>query len=293
MRMNGKVAIAMGATAVLAVLAACSDASTAPSVKSGLSTPSFAVGDVVNPTPAPVLGKIYVCKAGNANGSFDVTRVAVGASSGTTSGLNTAINTGQCKEVANDFGGDGVGSTVTIDEDPAANTVQTVTACSFQSAGGPVTSCSFTDGGSVFLNSFHAYVITYTNTFTPPPSTGCTFTKGFYRNHPQDVTAQDGRTLSQTQTILAATPGQPLGVTFGGDNLLLNLYQQYLTALINLDGAQPPNAIASTLTAVAAGTDGSGLNITTTLTQEQISDYTAILTNFNEGNVTGWPHCDD
>jgi hypothetical protein len=82
-------------------------------------------------------------------------------------------------------------------------------------------------------------------------------------------------------------------VTFGGNNLLLNLYQQYLTALINLDGAQPPSAIASTLTAVANGTDGSGLNITTTLTQEQLSDYTAILTNFNEGNVTGWPHCDD
>lgn len=167
--MNAKAAIALGATAILAALAACSDTATGPSKMTALSTPSFATGDVVSPTPAPVLGKIYVCKAGNVGGSFDVTRVAVGASTGTTTGLNTNIATGTCVEVATDNGGDGIGSTVTIDEDAAANTVSTVTTCTFQSLGGQPQSCNFTDGGSVFLNSFHAYVITYTNTFTPPP----------------------------------------------------------------------------------------------------------------------------
>jgi hypothetical protein len=290
MRMNGKVALASGAVAVLAVLAACSDAATGPSA-SKMPKPSFAVT-----VPAVTLGQITVCKDGNVGGTFSVTRADVGGAHAGVSPATTSsptIATGTCSVVAIDPSTVvDVGSNVTITENAAANTVSAVTGCRFLAAGGVETNCAF-GANPRFINSFHGYVITYTNTFTPPPSTGCTFTKGYYRNHADAVTARDGRTLLQTQTILAATPGQPLGVTFGGDNLLLNLYQQYLTALINLNGAQPPTAIASTLTAVANGTDGSGLNITTTLTQQQLSDYTAILTDFNEGNVTGWPHCDD
>jgi len=293
MRMNGKVALAASVSA-MAFLAACSDPSTGPSVKSGLSTPSFAVGDVTSPPQAPVLGKIFVCKAGNANGSFDVTRVAVGASTGTTSGLNTAINTGQCKEVANDFGLTDIGSTVTIDEDPAANTVQTVTACSFLSAaGGGVQSCSFTDGGSVFLNSFHAYVITYTNTFTAPPSTGCTFTKGWYRNNGSNtVTAVDGRTKADAQAIFNATPGKPGNVTWQGGNDVLNLYQQLLAAILN-GGLNGPAAVQAAIAAAQAGTGGTGQNITTNLTQTQVSDLIDVLSSFNEGQFPNWPHCAD
>lgn len=132
---------------------------------------------------------------------------------------------------------------------------------------------------------------------TPPPSV-CTYTKGWYRNNGADtVIAVDGRTKAEAQAIFAATPGQPGGVTFGGDATLLNLYQQLLAALNNLGGDANedagPAAVDAAIDAAQNGTGGTGLNITTTLTQEQMSDLIDVLSAFNEGEFAGFPHCDD
>jgi hypothetical protein len=293
MRMIGKAQLAIAAGAMV-TLGACMDSATSPtSLAPSRSGMSSAVGDTPTPTPAAVEGVLVVCKAGNTGGSFAISRTAVGASTGTTVTSPASIPNGTCLEVANDFGPDGVGSNVTVTEAPAANTQQSVTGCRFKGAGSPEENCVFANGGTVFLNSFHGYVITYTNHVTP--ATGCTYTKGWYQNKngSPTVTAQDGRTVLQAQTIFQATPGKPQGVDFGGNNSLLNLYQQFLAALINLNGAVGPTAVMNALAATAAGTGGTGLTITTTLSQSDIGTLTGVLSAFNEGQFAGWPHCED
>ena len=135
-----------------------------------------------------------------------------------------------------------------------------------------------------------------TVTCTPPPSV-CTYTKGWYRNNGSDtVIAVDGRTKAQAQAIFGATPGKPGGVTWQGGNNTLNLYQQLLAALNNLGGDANedagPAAVDAAIDEAQAGTGGTGLNITTTLTQAQVSSLIDTLSAFNEGKFAGFPHCD-
>lgn len=151
---------------------------------------------------------------------------------------------------------------------------------------------------NVYINDDMARVVTFENSFTAPPSTGCTYTKGWYRNNGSStVIAVDSRTIAEAQAIFKATPGKPGGVTFGGDNTLLNLYQQLLAALNNLGGDanedDGPDAVDAAIDAAQDGTGGTGLNITTTLSQTEMSALIATLAAFNEGTFTGWPHCDD
>ena len=152
---------------------------------------------------------------------------------------------------------------------------------------------------TVKINSDMSRRVTFTNTATV--TTGCTYTKGWYQNKngAPTVVAVDGRTKAQAQTILASTPSpnpdKNLGVTWGDDNLLHNLYQQLLAALLNLglNATAGPDAVDAAISAALAGTGGTGLNITTTLTHEQMSDLVDVLSDFNEGKFAGWPHCSD
>jgi hypothetical protein len=149
---------------------------------------------------------------------------------------------------------------------------------------------------TVYSNNDMARTVTFTNDFT---TTGCTYTKGWYRNHGSStVIAVDGRSVTDAQAIFNATPGKPGGVTFEGNNTLLNLYQQFLAALNNLGGDanedDGPAAVDAAIDDVQAGTsDGPGLVITTTLTQTEMSDLIGVLSAFNEGDYAGWPHCTD
>jgi hypothetical protein len=273
-------------TAVLAAaaLVGCSESSVAPT-RLLSSTPAFALGDIT--TNAVQTGVFKICKTGNTGGTFTIARTLVGGDVlGTIQSPITVAN-GECRIAGLDGSGSGIAELVTPTENAAANTVQTLTGCT----DGAVT---FNPCVNLEINTFHGAVVTYNNVFTPPPSTGCTFTKGYYRNHENKVLAEDGRSLSSTQQILEATPGQPGNVTFQDDNLLLNLYQQLLTALINLNGKSAPAAVAAAIATVEAGTGNnlSGTIITSTLTQQQESDLTDILTSFNQGEFTGWPSCD-
>jgi hypothetical protein len=284
------------ASAALVGLAACAGESTSPSKFLSPTSASFTVGAVTDNTPQ--VGVVKVCKTGNAGGSFDVSAVAVGASTGTVSGLNTLIATGECRIVAEDDGPDGVGSNVTISEDAAANTVSSVTGCVFIGGSPPVVDgnpCAFNPTDR-FINHFHGYVVTFNNTFTPPPA-GCTYTKGWYQNKngaPTIVLTLDGRTPNEQRAIFAATPGQPGSVTWGTNNKpnnLLNLYQQLLAALNN-GGAAGPQSVQDAIAAALAATGGSGLNITV-VGSPDIGALITPLSNFNEGNVAGFPHCGD
>jgi hypothetical protein len=310
MRMNRQVALMASAGFGVAFLAACSDSPMEPTAAPAfVPKTSFAVGAVTTtPAPEAVTGKIVVCKTGNAGGSFTFTRSTegstlvassyVGGGNASISGVNIAVNT--CLEVANDDSPSGNGSHITITEAPAANTVQTITACRFRGyALDGVTlnapeNCVYVNGGDLFLNHFHGFVITYNNVFTPPPPppSGCTYTKGWYRNNGSNtVTAVDGRSKSDAQKIFDATPGKPGGVTWEGTNDVLNLYQQLLAALLNGGAGSGITAVTDAITAAENGTGGSGLAITTNLSQAQVSALINTLSSFNEGSFKGFPHC--
>jgi hypothetical protein len=145
---------------------------------------------------------------------------------------------------------------------------------------------------TIYVNAFHSASVTFTNT---ADATGCTYTKGWYRNNGSStVIAVDGRTVSDEQAIFGATPGKPNGVTWGADNNNLNLYQQLLAALNNLGGdplAGPANVDAA-ISAALAATGGSGKNITVAAGTD-VSGLISVLSAFNEGSLTGWPHCAD
>ena len=288
MRMNRKVALAAGASFGLAFLAACSSESTAP--KAIATKASLAVGDVTA-SVTPAVGKVFVCKTGNAGGDFSFTRQSTGANPDANASVasNQTIATGTCLEVANDFSPSGSGSNLTITEAAAANTVQTVASCVFVGVDNIPQSCTYANGGNIFFNSFHGYVITYNNVFTPP-TTGCTFTKGWYRNNGANtITGVDGLTTTVEAAFFAATPNNLGPVIYTGSNNLLNLYQQLLAALEN-GGAGGPQAVQDAIAAAQAGTTVSGYTLSTTLTATEISDLINTLSAFNEGTFEGCPH---
>jgi len=288
------------AVAAAFMVSACADPTTS-SIRPLESTPLKLVGDAVdNVLRVEVL---KVCKVWVGQAATDVNATLSNAAfANHLASFSIPASTGQCRSVAEDLGADaehdhsvteaaqavGVTTTWTIDSNDNAD----------DASGSGLVSGNVTMGGFVAPGTPRGAVITFTNTFTPPPSTGCTYTKGWYRNNGSStVIAVDGRSIAEAQAIFKATPGQPGSVTFGGNNTLLNLYQQLLAALNNLGGDanedDGPAAVDAAIDAAQNGTGGTGLNITTTLTQTEMSALIITLSAFNEGTFTGWPHCDD
>jgi hypothetical protein len=147
------------------------------------------------------------------------------------------------------------------------------------------------------VNAFHSATVTFTNTAV---ATGCTYTKGWYRNNGSNtvIATADGLDKSQQQQVFNATPGQPGKVTWTGGNNTLNLYQQLLAAINNLGGNETagPAALDAAIAAAKAGTNvttnGGGVQIAL-VSGTDVSGLIATLSSFNEGSLTGWPHCAD
>jgi hypothetical protein len=142
------------------------------------------------------------------------------------------------------------------------------------------------------------------------PGGGCTLTKGFYRNHPDDtasIIAGMGGVLTvgnraldaaTVQEILDATPGDPGDVRFPY-NLFLNLAQQLIAAELNLAStATAPESVTEAISQANAGIrvrlldDGTIRLRTETLSRATVSDLVETLSAFNEGEFDGVPHCD-
>lgn len=263
-------------------------------------------------------GAVTLCKTGDAAGiftfnvsvndaaEFEVTRT-LGAGGGTDCGTGPVF--------ASTITGNQSFDKVEITEDAQANwallgidIVQHL-ASGIVGPGGigyPAGSLDDDDGtvipgqATAFVNGDMSRTVTFTNEFTAPPVTGCTYTKGWYQNKngsPTVLDGVDGRTKLEAQTIFKSTPGKPNGVTWGSDNLLHNLYQQLLAAINNVGGeaniGDAPTEVADAIGDALAGTGGTGLDITTTLTHDEMSALVDILSAFNEGEYPGWPHCDD
>jgi hypothetical protein len=284
MRMNRKAALAVGASFGMAFLAACSDSPVGPAANMAPSVPSLAVGDAATATPVP--GKLIVCKEGNIGGDFTIARTS-GSGSFDSDGLH--LNSGQCVVVAEDNSPQGSGSVFRVHEVDAANVTYVVSGQAVEIGFPPTALVGPTDNQDFFINSIHGIRVTYTNTFTPPP-TGCTYTKGWYQSKNATLTGVDGLTVDVEAAFFAAQPKNTGSVSFVGPNNLLNLYQQLLAALEN-GGAAGPQAVQDAIADAQAGTTVTGTELTTTLTNTEISDLIDTLSAFNEGTFEGWPHC--
>ncbi|HYN10936.1 MAG TPA: hypothetical protein VES67_26370, partial [Vicinamibacterales bacterium] len=132
------------------------------SVSSGTTN---AVGDTTTSTPA--FSRLKVCKVGNVSGTFTVSAAPAGGGSPTVLSPIT-VAAGQCRIVAEDFDtATGVGGNITVTETSAG--LQSISAQRIDAPAGTISSFTFTNGQTLFLNSFHGYTITFTNNVPPPP----------------------------------------------------------------------------------------------------------------------------
>jgi hypothetical protein len=254
----------------------------------------------------PGRGEIIACKTGSAatftvvfSGNFIAGEVQnLVLVSGQTYTLS--LNAGQCKTIYSRVaGGPQVNpeaiATITEGATPGF-TLTAITAITETDES--VTTDVPNRRATVAVNMFHDAQVTFVNTAIP--TTGCTFTKGWYRNNGSNtiIALADGLTKSQQQQVFDATPGQPGLVTWNGGNNTLNLYQQLLAAINNLGGnlTAGPTAVDVAVAAALAGTSVTTLNGGVQITVAAGTDVSGlidVLSSFNEGDFTGWPHCDD
>ncbi len=250
---------------------------------------------------APQQGELEICKDGDA-ASFSIT--GLGADP-----VIVNLTDGQCQVVAVDKRSGLDTLRLTVTELPSlTSTFTSVTATTLHNEYAPppvngagpdvlpatVVVSTTSSTVDVKLNEYIGTLLEYVNTLNPP-STGCTYTKGWYRNNgSHTIIAVDGRTVGQQQAIFGATPGKPGGVTWGANNNNLNLYQQLLAALNNLggDATGDPADVDAAISAALLATGGSGTAITVAAGTD-VSGLINVLSAFNEGTFTGWPHCDD
>ena len=300
MRMNRIAALTLGAGMI--TMAACSDApTTAPAPAATIpSKSSFALGDVFA-LRAPLATELIVCKAGDVGGSFNLVIEAgeSGAGVPTTVALPFVLNPGaggvaNCRHVATDVGdaNQQKGDYFTVNETVAAG-VTSSRVCYLNNGDLVPDGCP----ARFFINTAHGWTVVVTNV---APSTGCTYTKGWYQNkngEPTIIDGVDGRSKADQIKIFNASPGQPGDVTWGTNNKpnnLLNLYQQLLAALNNVGNnvASAPSSVQTAINnALAATTAGPGTYIGL-VGNPDIGALITPLSNFNEGLVAGWPHCD-
>ena len=156
------------AAAGFAGLAACAG-DHSPTGALAPSTPRFTVGDVpANSTPE--VGMIKLCNDASSNVSSDFTasRTSFNASTGTVLPAVT-LAPGACVVVAEDAGGDQVGSNVTVTHTSQGLVSAIDDRVDEDPNGGPTTYSSgpFTNGGTVFVNIYHAHTLTFLSHVEP------------------------------------------------------------------------------------------------------------------------------
>ena len=191
---------------------------------------------------------------------------------------------------------------VTIDETlPAGYTLVNITVA----GAGSLVSSDLGAGSAVVTVAPGTTEATFTNK-KKPEVTGCTLTKGYFKNHPDVVVqllADTGGTLLVGGDQL--TPAQIDAIyDRNSKNFLNQVSQQLITALLNqLNGASTPAGVQSAITAAQLLVAQSGGALTgsatsqTTVTLADGTTYTAsqlvaALSAYNEGTAAGGPgHC--
>ena len=226
-------------------IANCSRSSpSAPSPATAESGSLNVVGTTTTATPE--IGRIKVCKTGN-SGTFSVAATPV--LGGIVSAANPiTIPAATCMIVAEDFDtGVGVGANVIVTE--TSGGLLSVTGQRIDA--GVITSFAATNGGTLFVNNFHGYTITFNNTPPPPPSgtEGCS--PGYFKNHPDTPPYNRSLTLNSVLTTnvfsSTLTIEQALSLKGGGVNALA----RHAAAAI-LNAAALPGTYTYTLTQLRA-----------------------------------------
>ena len=166
------------AVAGLVGLAACAGEASAPTALAP-SAPRLALGPAAD--NAPLKGALKICKSASSNvsGTFEAVRTPVGASTGTVLATAT-VAPGECVIIAEDDGGNGIASDVTVTETSAGFQSATLVQINAVFQGSDVIDAPVpvNDGGTYRINSFHGAVVTYVNNIDeppPPPPAVCDF----------------------------------------------------------------------------------------------------------------------
>lgn len=293
------------AVAAVALMAACADQPTPFSPTLAPTSPSLAV------TGKPDLndrlsfeGELYVCKDGTPSAtSFNFDYVVQKASDGTTVASGTvAVPMGQCVMAATiGTASGGFNATVTEQNPLASGWALSSIVAEFPSditlPVQPVVNLANYSVSSVRINNDWGAVVTFTNTYTPPPPPYCTLTQGYWKTHTGDwdngekyVDAGDtfynsGKTYIQ---IMNTPPA--------GGNAYLQLAHQFIAASLNINGTSGSGVAA--VDAALAGADAyfagaaAGIPSPTGATRAQLQGWASTLDQFNNGLI-GPGHCDD
>lgn len=236
------------AAVVLGVVACQGETPTAPD------SARFAIGDATNSTPE--FSKVKVCKSATSNvsGTFTFGRTAVGASTGSAL-ANATIEPDNCVVVAEDFGGDGVGSNITITETSAG--LVSITGQRIDNPGPVISNQPFTNGGTLFLNSFHGYTITYHNFVEETTgNNGCS--PGYWKNHQFPAPYTSSTTFASVFGNNVYGDATLLTVLSTGGGGLAALGRQTVSALFNAtvyaDFGYTPAEVIAAFNAVVPGT---------------------------------------
>jgi hypothetical protein len=238
-----------------------------------------------------------VCKAadnanGTVTGTYQFTVNAVRDGSPVTEQFSVAV--GHCSTpVTYDSG------TATITETAHAGT--TLVGISASPSQNLVSFNLTTRTATVTLTDSVTVITTFTNRNIP--SSGCTLTWGFYKNHTSVVTSLvDGGLLVGSTTLNAAQVNALLATNQNGPNYLIKLVHQLIAAELNqLRGTSTPTAVqtainaANALIAQQGGANGTASPSTTvtylgvTYTASQLNNA---LDTYNNGLAAGGPaHC--
>lgn len=170
--------LARFAVASLVGLAACAGESAAPTALQA-SSARLALGPAADDTP--MKGQLKICKSSSSNvsGTFEAVRTPVGASSGTVLASAT-VAPGACVVIAEDAGGNGIASDITVTETSAGFVSATLVQINATVEGPDVIDAPVpvADGLTYRINSFHGAVVTYVNNVNappPPPPAVCDF----------------------------------------------------------------------------------------------------------------------
>ncbi len=263
--------------------------------KATLTVPAGTVSDQTivtfkNKTAPPPTGTVKVCKI---------------AGSGVSAGQEFAFTVGTTQTTAK-AGSCSLPLTLPVGDVSVKETLPAgyqVTAITVVGAGSLVSS-DLAAGSAVVKVATGTTEVNVTNK-KPPKITGCTLTKGYYKNHPDEVarllTANGGKLTIGGVDLTAAQIDEILGRN--ASNFLNQVSQQLIAARLNqLGGASAPEAVQTAINAAQALVQQSGGPLTGTARSQTTVVYTGVtytasalvdvLSGYNEGTAAGGPpHC--
>ena len=221
---------------------------------------------------------VTVCKSGT-NATFQY-QIGVGGAM-----QSLSLNDGQCANIATFGAATADDVIVTVRE----NMSPSYTLDHMTLGLGNLTPTTITGTNSASFEGLHGAHLTFVNKpVTPPATSGCTFTQGYYKNKGSGLLPSGTFFLSgQTwQAVLDTPPAK--------GNAYYVLAHQYIAAVLNAKVASVPTSVSAAITgasayfAKATPSDWSGGGA---YSKEQLRAWADLLDAYNSGKV-GRGHCD-